>query len=330
MSTARTAGLAPVAPSPAQPRPTRRERAGKLDAAVSPYLYVAPFFLLFALIGLFPLLYTAFVSVHQWHTIGGEGAFVGLKNFADVLHQRFFWVGLRNTVSIFLLSSVPQVITAIFVAAILNANLRTKTFWRMGVLFPYVIAPVAISLIFGRMSAQEYGLVNYVLGNVGIAPVGWHSEPFAAHVAIASMINFRWTGYSALIFLAAMQAIPTELYEAAIVDGASRWRQFWSVTVPQLRPTIILIIIVSTIGGLQVFDEPLLYDQEGYGGNDRQWMTVTMYIYELGWGNQHNFGRAAAAAWLLFLVVVVLALANFAITRRIASADSGPRRKRVP
>ena len=141
------------------------------------------------------------------------------------------------------------------------------------------------------------------------------------------MVNFRWTGYNALIFLAAMQAVPRDLYEAAVIDGATRVRQFFSITVPMLRPTIIFIVITATIGGLQIFDEPRMFDQLGQGGSDRQWMTVTMYLYELGWGAQKSFGKAAAVAWILFLIIVVIGLVIYAITRRIASTGSSPSRK---
>jgi len=306
---------------------TARQRLSRLDVRLSPYLYISPFFILFAVVGLYPLLYTAFVSVHDWHLIGGQGDFVGLKNYVDVLGQQRFGRALGNTFSIFLLSSVPQVIAAIAIAALLDANLRAKTFWRMGVLLPYVVAPVAVSLIFSKLFADQSGLVNTLLATIGIDPIGFHSDRLASHLAIATMVNFRWTGYNTLIFLAAMQAVPRDLYEAAIVDGASRWRQFWSVTVPMLRATIIFVVITSTIGGLQIFDEPRMYDTLGLGGADRQWMTMTMYLYELGWGAQKSFGRAAAVAWILFGIIIVIGMVNFLLTQRIASGDA-PRRVR--
>ena len=306
---------------------TARQRLSRLDVRLSPYLYISPFFILFAVVGLYPLLYTAFVSVHEWHLIGGQGDFVGLKNYVDVLGQQRFGRALGNTFSIFLLSSVPQVIAAIAIAALLDANLRAKTFWRMGVLLPYVVAPVAVSLIFSKLFADQSGLVNTLLATIGIDPIGFHSDRLASHLAIATMVNFRWTGYNTLIFLAAMQAVPRDLYEAAIVDGASRWRQFWSVTVPMLRATIIFVVITSTIGGLQIFDEPRMYDTLGLGGADRQWMTMTMYLYELGWGAQKSFGRAAAVAWILFGIIIVIGMVNFLLTQRIASGDA-PRRVR--
>ncbi len=298
-----------------------RHTINRWDVKVSPYLYISPFFILFAITGLFPLLYTGYVSVHEWSLIGGEGDFVGLENFQFVLGQEKFWVSLRNTFSIFLFSSVPQVIIALVIAAVLDTNLKAKTFWRMGVLLPYIVTPVAIAIIFGVMFSDRYGVVNAALANLGFDPVGWHSEAIPSHIAIASMVNFRWTGYNALIFLAAMQAVPRDYYEAAMIDGAGRFRRFFSITIPQLRPTIIFVVVTSTIGGLQIFDEPRLYDQFGTGGADGQWRTLTIYIYNLGWG-ESNFGRASAVAWLLFLVIIIFGAINLAITRSIASSGS--------
>lgn len=294
------------------------QKVSKWDVKLSPYLYISPFFVLFAITGLFPLIYTAWVSLHSWNLIGGQGEFTGLENYEFVLAQPFFWNAVGNTFSIFLLSSVPQVVIAIAIAAVLDANLRARTFWRMGVLVPFVVAPVAVGLIFNNLFADQAGLFNEMLVGVGLDPVRWHSDSLASHAAIATMVNFRWTGYNALIFLAAMQAIPRDVYEAATIDGAGRLRQFFSVTVPMLRPTIIFVVITATIGGLQIFDEARVFDQAGLGGADRQWQTLTMYIWELGWG-QRNFGRASAVAWLLFLIIVIIAMANFLITRRIAN-----------
>jgi len=269
---------------------------------------------------MFPLVYTAWVSLHAWDLLGGEGRWTGLDNFAFVVQQRQFWVALRNTLSIFLVSAVPQLIFATAIAAALDTNLRNKTLWRMSVLLPFVVMPVAVTLIFGSMFGERYGLINRMLADVNLGPIRWHTDPLASHIAIATMVNFRWTGYNALILLAGMQAIPRDLYEAAVIDGANWARRFFFITIPQLRPTIIFVIITATIGGLQIFDEPRLYDQNGLGGEDQQWMTMTIYLYKLGWG-QLNFGRAAAVAWLLFLVIVAIGLINLAITRRIATSE---------
>lgn len=259
----------------------------------------------------------------------GQGDFVGFDNFADVFKQKDFWLSLRNTLSIFVISSVPQVIAAILIAALLDQNLRAKTFWRMGVLLPYVVAPVAVGLIFGRLFADQSGLINSWLGVIGIDPVQWHVDPLSSHIAIATMVNFRWTGYNALIFLAAMQAVPRELYEAAIIDGAGRARQFFSVTIPQIRATVIFVVITSTIGGLQIFDEPRVFDPAGAGGASRQWLTTTLYLYNTGWSGQYNLGRAAAIAWLLFLLILAIGMANFFVTKKIATGDASPSKKKI-
>jgi cellobiose transport system permease protein len=300
----------------------RRTRRNAWDQKFSPYLYISPFFILFALVGLFPLGYTAWVSLHDWNLIGGKGDFVGLENFATVVQQPLFLKALRNTFSIFLLSSVPQVLIGLFLAAMLDANLRAKTFWRMGVLLPYVVMPVAVGMIFNKIFADQSGMANAILEVFGIDPIRWHADVLASHIAIAVMVDFRWTGYTTLILLAGMQAIPNDLYEAAVVDGAGRWRSFRSITIPSLKPTIIFVVITSTIGGLQIFDEPRMFDQIGQGGSDRQWMTVTMYLYELGWGAQKSFGRASAVAWILFLIILIIGAINFKITQRISGTDS--------
>jgi cellobiose transport system permease protein len=304
------------------------QRLGRWDVKLSPYLYISPFFVLFAVTGLFPLGYTAFVSVHEWSLLGGQGEFVGLTNFVDVLNNPTFWKSLVNTLSIFVFSSIPQVVIAITIAALLDQNLRSATFWRMGVLIPYVVAPVAVSIIFGRLFADQYGLINSVLNAIGLDSIAWHGDRIASHVAIATMVNYRWMGYNALIFLAAMQAVPRDLYEAAVIDGAGRVRQFFSITVPQIRATIIFVVITSTIGGLQIFDEVRLFDATGLGGPDRNWMTTVVFLYDTAWGNQYNLGRASAVAWLLFLLIVVIGLVNFLVTQRISSAGPAKKSKR--
>jgi cellobiose transport system permease protein len=306
-------------------RLTRRQRLSRWDVRLSPYLYISPFFVLFLVVGMFPLVYTAYVSVFDWGLLSGKGEFIGLENYRTVLDNPVFVKALVNTISIFLLSSVPQVITALVLAALLDTQLRGRTLWRMSVLLPFVVAPVAVAIIFGNVYGDEYGLVNDLLGWFGISPVDWHTDRFASHVAIASMVNWRWTGYNALIFLAAMQAVPRDLYESAAMDGAGRVRQFVSVTLPMIKPTLIFVVITSTIGGLQIFAEPRIFDDitsTREGGPDHQWTTLTMLIYNTGWGRGRDLGQASATAWLLFLIIVVFALANYLATRRFAKGGA--------
>jgi cellobiose transport system permease protein len=320
----------PVSPTGARPdsedvrRSAWRRRLSRLDTRLSPYLFISPFFLLFLLVGMFPLGYTAWVSVHDWGLLTGEGGYSGLDNYRRVLEDRYFWNALRNTVSIFLLSSIPQVLIALVVAGLLDTQLRARSLWRMSVLLPFVVAPAAVALIFGNVFGDRYGLVNEMLQGIGLEPVRWHVNTLASHVAIASMVNWRWTGYNALIFLAAMQSVPRDVYESAALDGAGRIRQFVSITVPMIRPTLLFVIILSTIGGLQIFAEPRLFDTQGLGGSDRQYQTLTMYLWELGW-RVRDLGMASAVAWLLFLIIIVFALANLFLSRR-AGALRGARR----
>lgn len=305
-------------PSRTPEPPAWRRRLYRLDLVLSPYLYIAPFFIVFLVIGMFPLGYTAWVSVHDWSLLGGKGDYVGLANYREVLDNPYFTKQLVNTISIFLISSIPQVLIALALAGLLDNQLRGRTAWRMSILLPFVVSPVAVAIIFGSLYGDRYGLINQLLDVVGIDPIAWHTNRLASHVAIATMVNWRWTGYNALIFLAAMQAVPRELYESAAVDGASRLRQFVSITVPMIRPTMIFIIITSTIGGLQIFAEPRLFDETTArnGGSDRQFGTITMLIYDFGW-QLRDLGRASATAWLLFLVICAFAVVNFVLIRRL-------------
>jgi cellobiose transport system permease protein len=317
MLTEEQAGEVTPAPPVADRRLLRRQRRSRWDLKLSPYLYISPFFVLFVLVGLYPLLYTGWLSLHEWDRLYyQQGEFSGLENYRFVLTDPVFTKSLVNTFSIFLMSSVPQVIIAVCVAALLDTHLRGRTFWRMSVLLPFVVAPAAAVLIFGSLFADKSGLINALLDGVGLEPIRWHVDRWWSHFAIASMVNWRWTGYNALIFLAAMQAVPRDLYESAAIDGAGRVRQFWSVTLPMIRPTMIFVIVTSTIGGLQIFTEPRLFDDtpNREGGADHQFMTTTLYIYVKGIEDQF-YGRASAAAWILFMIIIGIALLNFGITR---------------
>jgi cellobiose transport system permease protein len=231
-----------------------------------------------------------------------------------------FWNAFFNTFSIFLLSAVPQLIMATIIAAVLDQAIRASTFWRMSVLLPYIAAPVAVAVIFTQVFNQHGGPITGVLETLGLEPIRWGFDVIPSHIAIATMVNWRWTGYNALILLAAMQAIPRDVYESAALDGAGRVRRFWSITIPMIRPTMIFVIITSTIGGLQIFTEPKLFDGQSYGGSNRQFQTIVLYLYEMAFPRR-DFGRAAATAWILFLIIILVGLLNYAISRLIASQD---------
>ncbi|MBS1694481.1 MAG: sugar ABC transporter permease [Actinobacteria bacterium] len=299
----------------ARARLARQEGAG--------LAFVSPFFIVFAVFGLFPLLYTAWVSLHEWSLLAGDQGWIGLANYRELAGDSAFWRALVNTFGIFLLATVPQLIVATVLAQVLNSRLRGRTFWRMGVLLPNVTSVAAVGIIFGLIFARDYGIVNWFLDQIGLPAVDWRAHRWSSWLAIATMVDWRWTGYNALILLAALQSVPQDLYEAAKIDGASAWRQFWSITVPMLRPTLIFVTIVATIGGIQLFTEPLLFNSGANaiaGGNLGQFQTVAMYLVQQAFTGQ-RFGYAATIAWVLFLIIAVASAINVLLLQRIRSAD---------
>src|SRR5438067_2867900 len=320
--------LADARPAQRQPAPPGRARVSRwhrLDLTVSPYLYVAPFFVIFGVFGLFPLLYTGYLSLSGWREDqdGSRGTFVGLANYTRLLHDQFFWNALKNTIGIGIISTVPQLMLALGLAHLLNYRLRGRTLFRMSVLIPNVTSVAAVTVIFVQLFGRDYGLINYVLGLFGVKHLDWQAGTWSSWIAISIIVTWRWTGYNALIYLAGMQAIPFELYESAALDGASRWRQFRSITVPMLRPTILFTVIVSTIGALQIFGEPLLFNQSQTpetGGSQHQFQVMAVYTYEMFLGSG-KFSYGAAISWAMFLVIVVIVLINVSLARRLRGVE---------
>ncbi|MEU5435724.1 sugar ABC transporter permease [Streptomyces sp. NPDC020719] len=321
---ARPSGSAPGSdPAPGDAaearRRARRSRRYRRDLRWSPYAFVAPFFLFFAAFGLFPLLYTGWASLHQVElTSPNEMHWVGLRNFSRLLSDDFFWNALRNTFTIGIISTVPQLLMALGIAHLLNYKLRGSMFFRVAVLTPYATSVAAATLVFVLLFGRDYGMVNWALGQAGWGPVDWQNGRWTSQLAVSTIVVWRWTGYNALIYLAAMQAVPHDLYESAALDGATRWQQFRHVTVPSLRPTILFTCVVSTIGATQLFGEPLLFNggAGATGGSDHQFQTLGLYLYEQGWVNLH-LGRASAIAWAMFLILLLIGAVNWLISRRL-------------
>jgi len=314
---------------PALP-PTRagavRRLLWRADGAISPYLYVAPFFLLFIGFGLFPILYTGYVSLTNRDLLSpGIETYTGLANYRELIGDDYFWNAVKNTLVLMVMCAVPQLGLALILAHILNARMRLRTMFRMGVLLPNVTSIVAVALVFAQIFSRDFGIVNWLLGVVGIDPLNWQSGDWSSRSAIALMVVWRWTGYNALIYLGAMQAIPKELFEAAALDRAGTWRQLWYITLPALRPTIAFTALVSLIGQIQLFSEPLLFDTSPgsvSGGSARQFQTLALFMYEEGFHLGH-MGYGAAVAWLMILLTFVLAGVGYAITRRAVGAERG-------
>jgi cellobiose transport system permease protein len=315
MTITTTPATAPSSAPPAISPPRRRRRTALGSRAA--YAYIAPFFVLFAAFSLYPFIYTAWVSMHEVDlSTPNKMTWVGWSNYTKLLHNEFFWNALKNTFTIGIISTVPQLCLALGLAHLLNYKLRGKTFYRVAMLMPYATSIAASTLIFAQLFGRDYGLINWVLSELGFHRVDWVNGHWPSQIAISLIVTWRWTGYNALIYLAGMQAISTDLYEASVIDGASRWQQFRYVTIPGLRPTILFTIVVSTIGATQLFGEPLLFAGDGTtsGGASHQFQTLGLLMYQQGWTNFH-LGQAAATAWTMFLIIVVLVLINTALAR---------------
>ncbi|SCL29618.1 cellobiose transport system permease protein [Micromonospora nigra] len=317
----RPAGSAPGGPR--RPQVSLRDRLYRFDVRYVPYLLIAPFFLLFAVFGLFPIIFNAVVALRHWRlddpTLTG---WAGTENFRRLVTDDDFGNALFNTFGIFILSTVPQLVLALIVASLLNRRLRAQTWFRVGVLLPYITPVTASTLIFSVVFARDTGIANWALSLLGIGetePIDWRATRWASWTAIAAMVNWKWIGYNALLYLAAMQSIPRDVYEAAAVDGAGPWRQLWRITVPMIRPVVIFTVVLSTIGGLQLFTEPMLFESNpalATGGADGEWQTIAQLIYKVGWRDL-NLGYAAAMSWALFLIILVVAAVNATITNRL-------------
>ena len=308
---------------PAGSRPARaawRSRLTRFDIKYTPYLLIAPFFILFGVFGLFPLIFNLVVSLRDWRLDEPDkSGWVGLQNYRDIMSDSDMWNAMYNTVGMFILAVIPQLVVALFLAAVLNRRLRMQTFFRMGILLPYITPIAASTLVFGAVFAPDSGIVNLLLKEVGITPIEFRAEVWSAWLGVLTMVNWRWTGYWAIIFLAAMQSIPKDLYEAATVDGAGVWTQFRRITLPLLRPSIIFAVVVSTIGGLQLFTEPLLFDDvptNASGGSAHQFQTIGMYIYKVAWKDL-NLGSAAAMSVGLVVVTMLVTSVNAFLSSRI-------------
>ncbi|WP_234313850.1 carbohydrate ABC transporter permease [Streptomyces sp. NBRC 109706] len=281
----------------------------RLDLGAAPYAFITPFFVIFAAFSAYPLIYTLWVSLHRVELATQDQMdWLALDNYTALWQDDRFWNALANTITIGVLSTVPQLLMALGLAHLLNYRLRGSAFFRVAALAPYATSVGAAALVFTMLFERDFGMINWGLSLFGFDHIDWESQKWPAQFAISSMVIWRWTGYNALLYLAAMQAIPRDRYEAAAIDGASRWQQFTKVTVPGIRPTIVFTIVLSTIGATQLFGEPLIFGQgvNGItGGAENQYQTLGLLLYEEGWRN-YQMGRAATVAWAMFLLLILL------------------------
>ncbi|MEV7870790.1 sugar ABC transporter permease [Streptomyces sp. NPDC088124] len=327
MATVAEAPEAPAARSGKGPaaRPARAGGPpGRWRRHLPPYLAISPYYLLFAVFGAFPVFFSLYLSFQDWDGIG-DMRFVGLQQYDWLLHDPVFWHSILNTFEIWFFSTVPMLLLALGLAFLLHSQVRFSAAYRVAYFIPNVTSMVAMTIVFGSVFAQT-GLANSLLKAVGVDGVGWLSSDLGIKAAVSIMIIWRWVGYNALIFLAGIQAIPTELFEAARVDGANSRQVLFRVVVPQLRPVILFAVITSTINGLQIFTEPqvLFYsdDPGSTGGPGQEGMTIVLYLWQRSF-NDLQFGYGAAMGWLLFAIIALFAVINW---RLVSGSDRDGRR----
>lgn len=242
--------------------------------------------------------------------------FIGLDNYQRLVTNPLFWQAMGNTIW-FVVFGVPMVVVASLAAALLvNARtLRWRAVWRVALFAPFVTTLVATAVVWNYLLHTRYGLINYALGLIGVAPVDWLGNPSTALPAILLFVAWKSFGYNMIIFLAALQAVPRDLEDAARVDGAGAWMRFRHVTLPAIAPTVLLVAILTVAGMFQLFAEPYVMTQ---GGPARSTVTVLYFMFEEGF-KWWNLGSGAAVAFILFLCISVVTLVQLKVARRVGA-----------
>lgn len=306
--------------------------AFRLSPTSVPYVLLSPFVLLFLVFGVFPLCFSLYLAFQTWEPTAGLASmkFVGLDNFAFAITDEWFWKSLKNTAWLALASGVPQHLIAIPLAYFIHTSFKRTRNAVIGAYFlPYITSTVAIAMMFSTLFSTDYGLINLTLRSLSNLPllgglfphdpIDWLNRAENVKPAVALVVFWRYVGFNTVLYLAALQTIPKDIYEAATMDGAGRWQQFWFITLPSLKPMIYFGVTLSVVGGLQLFEEPFILTG-GRGGTDQAGMTTAMYMYRTAF-EFNDFGAASALSWLLFVFVALLTwLTNRAFKPRGPSA----------
>lgn len=280
------------------------------------WLFLLPSFAGFAIFTAGPVLAAAVISLLDWNLFSPPN-WAGLSNFAQLLHDPTFWSALGNT-AVFTFTSVPLTIAvSLALALLLNVGIRRIAVFRSLLLLPYATITVAVAFVWVWLYIPHGGLINSVLGLIGIDGPAWLTSDTWAMPALVIMSVWKSFGFGMVIFLAGLQTIPQQLYEAAMVDGANARRRFVSVTLPMLSPSLLFVVVTSVIGSFQVFDQALIMTN---GGPGTATTTLVMYIYRTGFQNYHQ-GYAAAQSLVLFAFIVVITAGQFLASRRLVHYD---------
>lgn len=296
------------------PLPVPQRKLPRQDK-YAPYFFISPFYILFTLFFLLPTLFALVLGFLRWNSMGAPEWFA-LRNYERLFSDEVFWQAVGNTAFYAAGSLFIVVPLALLEALALNSKmLRFRTLWRAIYFAPIVTSAVAISLVFRMFYNREYGLLNQLILALGGLPVDWLGNQGVVKFAVMGVVIWRWTGLLAVYFLAGLQSISEDLYEAAAIDGASSWQRFFHVTLPSLRPVILFVSVIVLIGSLQIFDDPqILFGSGTPGGPANAGLSIVQYLYGRGIG-QLLYGYASAVGLFLFVVIFVLSLVQFRVFR---------------
>lgn len=297
-------------------RPVTRQAPRRRGAKGTPYLFISPFYLIFLTFGLLPAIFTLVVSLYNWHglTFGG---FIGLHNYRVLFQDADFYTALRNTAWVWL-GTVPTMAFIALVLAVMlnNRRLRARGWFRTIYFLPVVTPLVVTGLLFNQLFSASYGMANHILHWFGLPAVQWLTEPHWMKLSLILALLWRWTGNDMIIMLAGLQGIPTDMYEAAEVDGATKVQSFWRITVPLMAPVIVFDMIISTIGTFNLFAEPYaLFGKSPIGGVGGGGQVMGTFLYQQGFV-YFKFGYASTIAWIMALIVFVLSMVQLRVSRR--------------
>ncbi|MEV0287403.1 MULTISPECIES: sugar ABC transporter permease [unclassified Kribbella] len=297
-------------------RRTRASSSVRGYGRATPYLFLAPYLLLFLLFVVGPALFGFWMSLHDWDFQLPGKPFVGLQNYKDLFDPLTataepFWHGMRAT-GIFTVASVPFLVAVpLGLAVLLNRKFPGRTFFRAVYFAPYVLGVAVIGLMFRYILDTNFGILNAFLELFGLPEIGWTNDQPWAWISLV-LVTVWWTaGFNSIIYLAGLQDIPAEQYEAAALDGAGRWQQFVHVTLPGLRPVTVFIVTITLLASANMFGQALLITQGGPGDTTT---TALMVITDIGF-SQFRMGQAAAMSYVLAAALAVVSLIAFALMR---------------
>jgi multiple sugar transport system permease protein len=280
--------------------------------ALTPYLFLLPGLALFVAFRLYPLLEGLRLSFTNARLGRAQYAYVGLANYGRLLEDTRFHVSLVNTAFYTVASTLPILAIPLALAIALDRSVALRTVLRGAFFFPFTLSVVTVGLAWLWLLDPVVGPFTYYLKALGLPSRSWLADPATAMWAIIVTSVWWVTGYYLVIYLAGLQDIPRELYEAAALDGAGGWRTFWAVTVPLLRPVFLFVFVTHAIGSFQIFGQVFILTQGGPGDATR---TVVQHLYETAFQNFFQFGSASAMAWVLFAVILVFSLLQFRLLR---------------